>query len=339
MRLWIFILLIGCLSSLLTYLYIFIAIKFSIFDHPNQRSSHSIITPRGGGIAIVISYFVGLLTIYNKDVVQEPIFLALLSGGLAVSIIGFIDDKFGLSARLRIIIQFIAATFALWCLGDVPQLPFGILESHFKPLGYLLATLLILWSTNLFNFMDGINGLAALESIFVTLGGALILILVGETMHAASLLLIATSSLGFLVFNFPKAKVFMGDSGSLFLGFMIAVYAIGLSNEDIISPWTWVILYGYFIIDSSYTLMVRIVTNQQIFSAHHLHAYQTWARRSESHAKVTTRVMLINLCWLLPWAITATVYHQYSMLFCFISLLPLISFVFLMKAGNTNKND
>ncbi len=333
MRLWLFLFSLIFVAAACTWFLIRFAHRKSMMDVPNARSSHKTPTPRGGGAAIVAIYIFGLLAVYIKHVITDPMFLALFIGGGVIAWIGWVDDKRGVAIRWRFSVQLFSAVFALILLQTVPELPFKDEFPWLSYVSYFVALLAIVWSTNLFNFMDGINGLAGLEALFVSIAASCILYASGETMHSASLLVLSASLLGFLIFNFPTAKIFMGDVGSSFLGFTLVVYAIGTSSEDIISPWSWVILYGYFIVDSTVTLITRMLTGQPWLQAHNLHAYQKWARKLKSHSKVTLFILFINIIWLFPMAWLATEYYSYSFIITVIALLPLIVGVYLSKAG------
>ena len=333
MRLWLFLFSLIFVSGFLTWVLVQITTKRAMLDVPNARSSHQVPTPRGGGAALIITYFIGLFAIYIKAVITDPMFLALLLGGGFIAWVGWVDDKRGVEAKWRLIVQTLAAVFALFLLKEVPELPYAKMFPVLEYLAYLVAAFAIVWSTNLFNFMDGINGLAGFEALFVSLGAAIILYLSGETFHSASLIVLSFSTLGFLFFNFPKARIFMGDVGSSFLGFTTAVYAIGTSSDDVISPWSWVILYGYFVVDSTITLITRMLTRQRWLAAHNLHAYQKWARKLRSHTKVTLFIALFNVFWLFPTAWLATRYNEYSALIACLALLPIVIGVLFSKAG------
>ena len=333
MRLWLFLFSLIFISAFLTWALIRITRKRAMLDVPNDRSSHQVPTPRGGGAALIITYIVGLFAIYVKDVINDPMFMALILGGGFIAWVGWIDDKRGVAAKWRLLVQSIAAVFALIMLQEVPELPFVSYFPWLEYVGYVVAAVAIVWSTNLFNFMDGINGLAGFEALFVSLGAAIILYTSGEDFHTASLLVLSFSTLGFLVFNFPKARIFMGDVGSSFLGFTMAIYAIGASSEDVISPWSWVILYGYFVVDSTITLITRMLTGQRWLAAHNLHAYQKWTRKLGSHTKVTLSIVAINVIWLFPMAWLATKYYDYSFAIAIAALFPIAIGVANSKAG------
>lgn len=333
MRLWLFLFSLIFVSAFLTWVLIRVARKQSIMDIPNHRSSHSVPTPRGGGAALIITFLIGLAAIYVKAVVSDPVFMALLIGGGMIAFAGWLDDKHGVAAKWRLVVHIIAAVIALFILKNLPEMPFQKQFPNLQYLGFLIALLAIVWSTNLFNFMDGINGLAGMEAAFVSGSAAFILYLNDQLFHAASLLVLCFSAVGFLLFNFPKARIFMGDVGSGFLGFLTAVYAIGVSFDDGISPWSWLILYGCFFVDSTITLLTRMFTGQQWLKAHNLHAYQKLTRELGSHTKVTLLIMGVNLVWLFPWAVAATVYNEQSLWITSVSLLPVVFIVLKLKAG------
>lgn len=333
MRLWLFLFSLTFVSAFFTWVLIKVTKKKAMLDIPNDRSSHQVPTPRGGGAALILTFFIGLFAIYVKEVINDPMFLALILGGGFIAWIGWVDDKKGVDAKWRLLVQVIAAVFSLFLLKDVPELPFTKEFPLLEYLAYLVAAVTIVWSTNLFNFMDGINGLAGFETLTVSIGAAIILYLSGETLYSASLLLLSVCTLGFLVFNFPKAKIFMGDVGSSFLGFTMAIYAIGVSSEDVISPWSWVILYGYFVVDSTITLLTRMATKQPWLKAHNLHAYQKWSRKTGSHTTVTLGIVTLNIFWLFPFAWLATEYYDYSTIIAVIALLPIAIWTIHSKAG------
>jgi Fuc2NAc and GlcNAc transferase len=225
------------------------------------------------------------------------------------------------------------AVGAVYFLPELPQLPVVGLIDWPSWLVFCAAVLSIVWSINLFNFMDGINGLAGSEAIFVLLGAVLILVVSGQHSDLGMLIVVVGAVLGFLVFNFPNAKVFMGDSGSCFLGYVIAIFALGSSGSDSISPWSWVILYGIFVVDTTVTLLVRIATGQKWYLPHNLHAYQKLARAQGSHARVTSMIFIVNVVWCLPLAVLATLFSDYSFLIVMIALIPITMGVVKLGGG------
>ncbi|MBU0484125.1 MAG: glycosyltransferase family 4 protein [Proteobacteria bacterium] len=309
------------------------ALKSSLLDIPNDRSSHTIPTPRGGGLAIVITFLLAVLFFYFSGRIPDNVFWALSVGGGLVAAIGLVDDRGHVSARLRLLVHFGAAGLALYCLGGVPGV--SVAGSFWLP-GWLLnlaGLIFMVWVLNLFNFMDGIDGIASIEVISVAAGVAGIIFLsVGKNPEIILLLLLAASCLGFLVWNWPPAKIFMGDAGSGFLGFILAVLAIYTTSLHLVSLWSWLILFGVFLVDATVTLLSRIYRRERWYAAHCSHAYQCAARYFESHKKVTLGVLAINLFWLLPLAWYANLHPEDGFFVMVISFLPLLILVIKFRS-------
>lgn len=324
-------------SAGITYLTMGYANK-KLMDIPNDRSSHEIPTPRGGGVAIVISYALSLLYLYLSHKLNPGITLAL-AGGLPIAMIGFIDDHRHVSARLRLMIQILSATWSILWLDGLLYLQFNGEEYQLGQVGNILAILLLVWLVNLFNFMDGIDGIAASEVIFVGLSAFTILTLKNSNIsfinEGLPLLSLAAASLGFLFWNWPPARIFMGDVGSGVVGFLIGVSALYSAKSGAISLVTWLILLGTFYVDASFTLAQRILTGQNFTQAHRSHAYQKAARLHGSHKKVTLTFIFINLFWLLPLACAATNWPKLELMCLFIAYIPLVLMAQRLEAGKT----
>jgi Fuc2NAc and GlcNAc transferase len=292
-------------SCLLTYVIWKLALSRGLLDVPNERSSHGVPTPRGGGLAIVLvtaASFACLAAIHRLD----GDLLAALTGGLMVAAIGLIDDRRPLPASVRLAVHFGAALWALAWLGGLPALRFGDQVISLGAAGFVLGALGIVWVMNLFNFMDGIDGIAATEATFVSWAGALLASVspVSSQVPWAAVLL-GTACLGFLRWNWPPARIFMGDVGSGYLGYVIAVLALAATRETPAALWAWLILGGVFFVDATATLLRRLLRGERVHEAHRSHAYQWLARRWGSHAKVTWAVLSVNVLWLLPCAVFA----------------------------------
>lgn len=219
-----------------------------------------------------------------------------------VAAAGLLDDRFSLPARLRIVVHFVAAAWALWRLNGVGPLHLGIAVWDSGWVGQLLALIGLVWMINLYNFMDGIDGLAGTEATCASGFGALLLTLAGLGSLACGALVLAAASAGFLIWNWPPARIFMGDVGSGFLGFVFGVLIIASAKEQ---PWLlcpWLILLAVFVVDSALTLMRRMFTGARWYEAHSSHAYQHAARRWGSHSKVTLTIAVVNVTWLFPLA-------------------------------------
>jgi len=308
------------------------ALSAGLIDHPNARSSHSLPTPRGGGLAIVTTSLVGMAVLCAFQLLPVRTFIALGGGGIAVAIVGFVDDRRTLSARVRFIVHVGSALWCLGWLGGAPPLGFGEHPLTLGWSGYLLGTLSIVWVLNLFNFMDGIDGIAASEAVFVTGGGAILLAwLTPATAGAAAV--VAAASAGFLLWNWPPARIFMGDVGSGYLGYTIAGLGMAAGHESPPAVWVWLILGGVFFVDATVTLVRRSLRGEKVHEAHRSHAYQWLARRWRAHSPVTWSVVAINILWLMPAARLARIYPAAAGWILLGALAPLVVLVLISGAG------
>jgi Fuc2NAc and GlcNAc transferase len=322
------------LSAVLTRVVLRLASRHGLLDVPNERSSHTAPTARGGGIAIVIASAIALLLLGIRGAVEPALIVALLGGGLAVAIAGFIDDRRRLSAKTRLLVHLLAALVALVTLGGLPAIEIGNHLVRFGWGGYLLGTLAIVWVLNLFNFMDGIDGIAAAEALFMV-GAGTLLSSVSATGITASYgaIVFGAACLGFLIWNWAPARIFMGDVGSGYLGYVIAVLAIASARDNPATLLSWLILGGVFFCDATVTLVRRLLRRDRVYEAHRSHAYQRLARRWQSHSRVTIAVMAINVCWLLPCALFATAHPQFALWSTLGAYAPLILLVLFTGAG------
>jgi len=305
-------------------------------DVPNHRSSHTQPTPRGGGMAIVLSFFMGVVALYLLGGVSLNNSVSILGAGLLIAGVGFIDDHIALAPKWRLLVQIVAALFGLYWLGGMPWISFTVwtLPSA-SVLGGMLALFYIVWMINLYNFMDGIDGLAAIEAITACCFAAFIYWLQAQfAMMLLPLALVACVA-GFLCWNFPPARIFMGDGGSGFLGAVLAIFSIQAAWVDQHYFWMWLILLGVFIVDATVTLLYRAARGQKIHEAHCCHAYQQAASYFESHLCVITAVFLINACWLLPIGMLVGLGYVNGLLGLCLAYLPLIFLVIFFRAGRT----
>jgi Fuc2NAc and GlcNAc transferase len=262
-------------------------IKKSLVASINERSSHSIPTPHGGGIAIVITWFIGLSYLYFSNQIESNLFYALLFGAL-ISIVSFFDDIYELSPKLRLLVQSIVAFAGLYSLGGFESLTFGIFDISNPILTNIFAFFMIIWFINLYNFLDGINGYAGSEALFLVLAG---FVLFGGN----HFLVLAMAVLGFLYWNWNKAKIFMGDVGSTLLGYNIAIFTLYYANQETSNFWIWIILFGVFWFDATLTLFRRKINGEQLSQAHKKHAYQRLTQSGWSHYKVTNYSICLNI--------------------------------------------
>ncbi|MGV3592133.1 MAG: MraY family glycosyltransferase [Gammaproteobacteria bacterium] len=305
-----------------TGLWLSLARRRRWFDHPNHRSSHVIPTPKSGGAGFVLAFSTFVAALYlGGELAGEHLALAAIA--LVLAGLGFIDDLRPLGIAQRIGTQVVTALAALLLLDPLPPLsfPWGTLEPAWLRIALLLPG--FVWLINLYNFMDGIDGLAATEAIFVCLALALFASLDAASLVSMLSLGLALAVTSFLFFNLPPAKLFMGDLGSNYLGFMLAVLGGIAMQVTNVNVWTLLVLLGVFIVDATATLVGRMRAGLVWYHAHRSHAYQQAALRMGSHGSVVAAVTLINVCWLLPLAWLTTRHQQWGMLIVFVAWAPL----------------
>ena len=331
-------------SFILTWVLRRYALARSLMDIPNARSSHSVPTPRGGGVAIVLSFLLALPLLACMDLIAWPLTWALLGAGAGVAVLGFLDDHGHIAARWRLLGHFSAAIWALFWLGGLP--PVGLFGFPFS-LGWLsnvLAVVYLVWLLNLYNFMDGIDGIASVEAICVCLGGALLYSLLGFAgtgLLSAWILpmLLAAAVVGFLLWNFPPARIFMGDAGSGFLGITLGVLSLQAAWVMPQLLWSWLILLGVFIVDATFTLLRRLLRGDKVYEAHRSHAYQYASRRFGRHLPVTLVVAGINLLWLLPVALWVGLGGVDGLQGLMVAYLPLLGLAVKYHAGELEQRN
>ncbi len=275
------------LSFFLTYFIKNYYIKNAFLDEINERSSHTIPTPHGGGIAIAITWFIGLVYLNYINQIDTILFYALFLG-IFISIVSFFDDLYDLSPKIRLFIQSSVAICAIIAIGGFNTIELGLFSISNQIITNLFAFFLIVWFINLYNFLDGINGYAGSEAVFLALAG---LLLFGGT----HFIILIVAVLGFLYWNWNNAKIFMGDVGSTLLGYNIAIFTLYYTNIEASNLWIWIILFGMFWFDATLTLIRRKLNGEQISQAHKKHAYQRITQYGWSHDKVVKWSVLINI--------------------------------------------
>ncbi len=309
------------------------AIKNDLLDHPGDRSSHKVSTPSGGGIAIVGTYLFSLAGLWIYGWLDTQLFIALFIGGGLISAVGYWDDRSPLPAKVRLIAHFLSAVIAIIALQV------WSLEYPWNPwlptwMNIPLLLLLIIWMVNLYNFMDGIDGIAGIESVSTALFIFLFAIVSGQPELATLMLLLAASSAGFLLCNWPPASIFLGDVGSGFLGFVFAVFAVASEAKFEVPIWVWLILLAVFFIDTGVTLIRRLLSGEVWYQAHRSHAYQILSRHWGSHKRVVLSVLAINLLWLAPLSGLAFYWSDYWFVMSGVAAFPLIMIAIIVKAGD-----
>lgn len=336
---WLFLIVTGGISLLLTSALRRYALAKSLIDIPNARSSHSVPTPRGGGVAIVLSFLFLLPVLPIFSLLTWSSTWALLGSGAGIAVLGFLDDHGHIAARWRLLGHFSASMWALFWLGGAP--PLTVMGATFDMgwMGGVLAMFYLVWMLNLYNFMDGIDGLASVEAICVCLSTALIYALMGVGGLAWAPLLLSFAVAGFLYWNFPPAKIFMGDAGSGFLGVTLGILSLQAAWVSPSLIWVWVILMGVFIVDATFTLIRRLVRGDKVYEAHRSHAYQYASRKFGRHLPVTLTVGLLNVVWLLPIALCVALLGLDGLLGVIIAYVPLVLLAWMFHAGAVEKNE
>ncbi len=278
------------------------ALQKKMFAIPNERSLHQVPTPHGGGIGIVLPWYIGLTLLYFSGIIEQSLYLALLCGFL-LAIVSLIDDLAGLKPIIRLIVHFITAIAAFYFLGGLRPLVLPGIDAHYNFLTYPLAIVGIVWFINLFNFMDGVDGFASVEAIIIC---SVLFVL---TWSMTTILLIVCIS-GFLYWNWPKAKIFMGDVGSTQLGFILVVAGIYFHNSFEFSILNWIMLTSPFWFDATLTLFRRWRNGEKLSEGHRKHVYQRLVQAGFSHEKVNVCLILINLFTI----ILIILYREYKIL-------------------------
>ncbi|MGR3963259.1 glycosyltransferase family 4 protein [Pseudomonas sp. 910_23] len=309
------------------------ALQRNVLDIPNSRSSHSVPTPRGGGLAIVLGFLISLGLMRSFDLIDNAFFLASFLAGITVAALGFLDDHGHIPARWRLLGHFLSAIWAVYWIGGLPSVTIFGLHVNLGWIGGALAVLYAVWMLNLYNFMDGIDGLASAEAICACSSAALIYWILGYEELLWPPIYLALATAGFFYWNFPKARIFMGDAGSGFLGITLAIISLKAASFSSTLLWVWLILLGVFIVDATFTLMRRLLRGEKVYEAHRSHAYQYASRRFNAHVPVTLCVILINLVWLAPIAWLVAFDRIDGAVGMLIAYVPLVVVALKFKAG------
>lgn len=292
-------------SAAVTALGIHYAHRRNLIDQPGQRRSHAQPTPRGGGIGIVTAVLV-LFAAEMRILPREalPDLLACWIALALVAAVGWIDDHRGLGARWRILAHALAALIVIGGMLDPATIHADGMASGSPGVAYAVVLSLIglslMWSINLHNFMDGIDGLLTMQSLFVFLALALLMFAAGADADAWHLCALAAAVAGFAPFNFPRARVFMGDVGSGTLGLLVGIAVLRQLTVSEVEPFSGLIACSAFVVDASCNLASRMLRGKRWYSAHREHLYQWMARADMSHARVVAWYMGWNLFIVAP---------------------------------------
>ena len=309
--------------------------QHSLFiDKPKDRSTHLNPIPTAGGISIIITFTLYILALHNIFNVNNTILFFLFASLLPIVIVSIIDDYKEINIRLRLLVQFFSASLIVYYFQISNVSNYAIYLNQESFLIIIISILLSMWLMNLYNFMDGIDGYAASECIFVSFSSALIIYFNNENSILSLYLLgLGLSSIGILIKNWHPAKIFMGDTGSVSIGMLFAFFIFYSASESVISIYTWLILLSVFISDSSYTLFLRIVTKKDITKPHLTHAFHLLTMNSNSQLFVTNRMIFCNIIWVLPMAILSNHFMSYNVVITFVAYLPMIIYLIRIGAG------
>lgn len=339
MKYWYVFPLVAFFSLALTALLRRYALYRSIMDIPNERSSHSIPTPRGGGVAIVVTFLISLVLLGCLQLQPYAWLTGLLGAGTLVAAIGFMDDHGHIAARWRLLGHFAAALWALFWLNGIPALSISGFVIDIGWIGTVLAAFYLVWMLNLYNFMDGIDGLASIEAISACLGMCVIYFFFGADNLIWAPAILAMAVAGFLFWNFPPAKIFMGDAGSGFLGITLGILSLQATWAEPGFIWAWLIMLGVFICDATFTLVRRLLRGDKVYEAHRSHGYQFASRKCAGHFPVTVAVFFINIFWLFPIAFSVMKFPMAGFLGLVFAYIPLIFLAVKFNAGAVEQSN
>jgi Fuc2NAc and GlcNAc transferase len=309
--------------------------RLSTLDIPNERSSHLTPTPRGGGIAFVATSLAGFLLLILNNTLDNKALLALCCAGAIVAMAGHLDDRQKISgAAVRLVLHAIGAIILIVGIGFPSQISLFDRTVNTGVIGSILGVLYLVWLLNLLNFMDGTDGIAASEAIFVCVAGAILNYhVLSDINFSAAAIILATSTFGFLLYNWTPAKIFMGDVGSGYLGMVIGGLSLMAAKQQHELLWVWIILLAVFVSDATVTLIRRLLRKQKPHVAHRSHAYQHLAIRFNSHSKVALIVLSINVVWLLPIAFLVANKQLAGTTGVVVAYIPLLLAALALNAG------
>ena len=321
----------------MTFVYKIAAQKMGVIVEPNHRSSgHIKPVPTGGGIIIAFVYIWSVIYfLFFIEQVSPAIFqiaVGMAMGAIAITIVGFVDDVTETSATTKLLIQIMLCIWIIFVFLENLQTMFDLMSGLYYWPFIFVAIFLLVWLINVFNFMDAIDGMVLSGSILIAWSSALLIFMFqGNNENSVMLFLLGVICLGFLIFNFPPASIFMGDSGSLFLGYFFAFIIVKTLIEGDINFWTWLILLGHFLTETTFTLLMRMKLTKNWYKAHNHHPFQNLARILNSHTKVTSGSIIFYLLWLLPLAFISEHNSEIGLLFFLLAIFPV--FLLTIKFG------
>jgi UDP-N-acetylmuramyl pentapeptide phosphotransferase/UDP-N-acetylglucosamine-1-phosphate transferase len=288
------------ISAWLTHLFCNPASAVYVLDHPNERSLHDRAVPRGGGLAILLAILAG---VFGTAWLHSAAGLAGLAfGAILVGSVSFLDDRYSIPPPYRLLAHVVAVAVFLYqgYVLEILMIPGASLDLSYG-VAAAFSLLFCVWLINLYNFMDGMDGFAGGMAVFGFGCFAIMGWMAGQGLFFVMNLVIASASAGFLVFNFPPARIFMGDVGSSTLGFLAAAFSLWGARAGIFPFWVAVLVFSPFIADATVTLVRRLMRREKIWRAHKTHYYQRLVQAGWGHRKT----VLAEYAIMLGCAITA----------------------------------
>lgn len=332
------------LSLLVVFMYAHALIYLSrdyaschLMQTPHVRGTHTRSVPAGVGLSLVIICLIILIVFwFHPTYFPRNLSMALIISGTLIAGISFLDDHQHVAPNIRLGIQALSVGFALYEIGGFPE--FYVLNHVFYLgwFGHIFAFVGMLWLVNLYNFYDGIDGQVGTQTVFVSINLAAMIYLLGFLSLSWFLLVLATSMLAFLCWNWQPAKIFMGDVCSCFLGFIFAALMAYTARDNTIPLLSWLILLALPIIDMSYSLIVRLLKGYSYHESHCSQAYHHAVVRYGSHQAVVLRGLAINLFWLAPFAWATFIWPEYDLWFFLVAITPIFYWVIKLGAGQEN---
>ncbi len=306
----------GVLSYLSCYLALRMAKRYGMIVQPGERQSHELATPTGGGLGLIFSL---LVTTAGMQIFFLPLptfwWLHMLPGVVILAAAGWFDDRQHISSLVRLLIQLVVS---FWLLSFICfQNP--VINASMCA-GIIVA---MIWLMNLYNFMDGSNGMAGFQGVFAGLVMAVLFLLGNQFAMAMLSLAVAACCAGFLPLNFPRASVFMGDVASVPLGFIFASLAVHGWHTGAISPAQSILIMSVFFVDATLTLLARVFAGERWYTAHNQHVYQRLIAQGWSHSRVLVIYQAINVILVLPAIALAVMYTQFAIVTVGLTLLIL----------------
>ncbi|MFC1829819.1 glycosyltransferase family 4 protein [Thermodesulfobacteriota bacterium] len=313
-------------------------------DIPNERSSHHAPVPKAGGLAIVITFIAGVMVLYliaDKAMIGRKFFLGFVCPSILIAAVSFYDDLYDLSPLIRLIPQTICTIAVMmfgWIIHSINLPWIGWVQLGFW--GYLITFIWIIGLTNAYNFMDGINGLAGGTAVIACLFFSIICLTLNDNFTYLITYALMAGALGFLVFNFPKGRLFMGNVGSNFLGFVFATLAIvaALHDPSRASLFVMPLLLFHFIYDTFFTFIRRLIKGENVFSPHRSHLYQLFNQLGYSHTTVSAFYFAMGIAQgFSAWIISGTTGDNRAWVFVpYLMVQVIYSIIITQKAKKAN---